>query len=267
VAGPFIDLGGPRSTDDLIRILQPIVRAGLPLGEALLALGGPFPVAGPAFWSNDWQARRCVPHPHLHRGIDIFAPYGTPVVAVAEGRVSKRISHPIAGLSVEITAADGVQYFYAHLSGFADGLGQGHPVQRGDILGFIGVTGNAVGSPPHLHLEIQPGGVSVPPKPYVDQWLETAEGRARKLLQHLRVDAETIQPARFPRVAERWWPSLSSTDAEPFEWIWVVLAVALAVLTRPRSARNDRGLGSQAVSEAGWTRLLVDPRAAPPPLA
>jgi murein DD-endopeptidase MepM/ murein hydrolase activator NlpD len=173
-------------TSRLADMVHGIAARGLGLRRSYLAVSGPFPVAGPANWSNDWHVRRCEPYPHLHEGIDIFAPHGSPVVAIADGRISQREIGSISGLSVEITDAQGIQYFYAHLSAFRPGLVPGGTVQRGQVLGYIGTTGNAQGTSPHLHLEVQPGGVPVPPKPYVDRWLRSAEHRAEDRLERLR---------------------------------------------------------------------------------
>lgn len=174
------DLGPPNSTDRLVTIVSPLQGRGVQLPQALLRVAGPFPVAGEATWSNDWHAARCNPSPHLHKGIDIFASAGTPLVAVTEGRVTQKGVGAVSGLYVEITDADGVQYFYAHLSGFASDLLLGQPVATGDVLGYVGTTGNAQGTSPHVHLEVQPGGVPVPPKPFVDQWLARTEARAAR---------------------------------------------------------------------------------------
>jgi hypothetical protein len=91
--------------------------------------------------------------------------------------------HP--GISVEITDSGGVQYFYAHLSAWAPGIQAGDRVQAGQVLGYVGNTGNAIYTPPHLHLEVQPGGVPVPPKPYVDRWVEIAERGAEEVVAEL----------------------------------------------------------------------------------
>ena len=150
--------------------------------KAFLEVAGPFPVAGPSSWSNDWHAYRPCPYPHLHRGLDIFAAPGTPTVATEDGRVTQIVSNAISGLAVEIQDRSGIQYFYAHLSAFARGLHTGQLVRQGQVLGFVGNTGNAAGGAYHLHFEIQPGGAAMPPKPVVDRWLLVAERRAEVLV-------------------------------------------------------------------------------------
>ena len=183
LVGGAPDLGGPRDTSRLVGILD---RAPIPRADAFLAVAGPFPVAGPSRWSNDWHVRRCEPYPHLHEGIDVFAPHGTPVVAAVDGRISQRVDGDISGLAIELRGEDGVQYFYAHLSSIAPGIAPGHAVEAGTVLGAIGTTGNARGTSPHLHFEIQPNGIPVPPKPYLDRWLAVAERRSQTFLRTLR---------------------------------------------------------------------------------
>jgi murein DD-endopeptidase MepM/ murein hydrolase activator NlpD len=139
-------------------------------------------VAGSSSWSNDWHAYRACPYPHLHQGLDIFAASGTPVVAAENAVVTQIVSNAISGLAVEIRDRDGIEYFYAHLSAFSSGLHRGQPVRQGQVLGFVGTTGNALGSSPHLHFEIQPGGQAMPPKPVVDRWLLSMVSRARLLV-------------------------------------------------------------------------------------
>ena len=251
-AGPYGDLGGPRSTDGLIRALQPLVRDGTSLRQAFLELGGPLPVAGPSQWANDWHAIRCEPTPHLHEGLDIFAPHGTPVVAVANGRLSQRTVGEVSGLSVELIDDRGIQYFYAHLSAFADGIRPGIRVSQGRVLGYVGATGNARGGTAHLHFEVQPGGVPVPPKPYVDRWLSIAEQRAHRLAD--RVRAERPAPAQptpsgagvpAPEAPERPLSWARSFDSRPEDgWpVWTrllavgapwVLTLLTLVALRPR---------------------------------
>ncbi|MGH2740174.1 MAG: M23 family metallopeptidase [Actinomycetota bacterium] len=157
------------------------------LRTALLSVAGPFPVAGLTWWRDDWRDPRYTPYLHFHEGLDVFASAGTPLVAVADGQVTQLLQSYPSGLGVMITDAAGIRYFYAHLSGFASGLGVGQEVEVGDVIGYVGDTGNAYGGTPHLHFEIHVNGVPVPPKPYVDRWLHIAERRAIDLV------AQTLQ--------------------------------------------------------------------------
>jgi murein DD-endopeptidase MepM/ murein hydrolase activator NlpD len=90
-----------------------------------------------------------------HHAIDIHAPRGTPVLAVADSRVRKLHSGDRGGLSVYLVDADGVtRYYYAHLDAYAQGLREGQQVQRGEVIGFVGDTGNAQPGDCHLHFSV-----------------------------------------------------------------------------------------------------------------
>ena len=166
-------------------ILAELSPNGTPRLDDILSVVGPFPVAGLAWWHNDWHAYRCCPFPHLHQGLDLFAPRGTPVVAAADGFVSQKVNGPISGLAIEITDAGKTEYFYAHLSAFGPGISLGTQVHVGQIVGYIGNTGNASRTIPHLHFEVQPNGIPVPPMPFVDRWLVQSEQRAEALVQQM----------------------------------------------------------------------------------
>lgn len=89
-----------------------------------------------------------------HKGVDIFAPKGTPVVAAAAGTIVKRDSNAVGGLSVYHRDLDGrTIYYYAHLDGWRPGLKEGDLVRQGDTIGYVGSTGNVSGSP-HLHFSV-----------------------------------------------------------------------------------------------------------------
>ena len=90
-----------------------------------------------------------------HQALDIMAPRGTPVLAVADGTVAKLFRSPAGGISVYQYDRDETRvYYYAHLDRYAHGIAEGMPVRRGDVLGFVGSTGNAPESAPHLHFAV-----------------------------------------------------------------------------------------------------------------
>jgi len=100
-----------------------------------------------------------------HEGQDIFAKRGTPVRSATEGYVVRVGQNALGGNVVLVAGAGGRNYYYAHLDSFAPGLEAGDYVTADSVLGFVGTTGNAAGTPPHLHFGVYaPGGV-VDPRP------------------------------------------------------------------------------------------------------
>jgi murein DD-endopeptidase MepM/ murein hydrolase activator NlpD len=90
-----------------------------------------------------------------HEAIDIMAPRGTPVRAVEAGRVARLFRSIPGGLTVYLfDARETFAYYYAHLDRYAPGLEDGQQVQRGEVIGFVGSTGNASEDAPHLHFAI-----------------------------------------------------------------------------------------------------------------
>ncbi|AOY61897.1 M23 family metallopeptidase [Xanthomonas citri pv. glycines] len=91
----------------------------------------------------------------VHDAIDILAPTGTPVVAVADGTVEKLFTSDRGGLTVYQFEPGGKYcYYYAHLERYADGLAEKQSIKRGQVIGYVGSTGNANPAAPHLHFEI-----------------------------------------------------------------------------------------------------------------
>ena len=99
---------------------------------------------------------------HTHHAIDILAPRGTDVVATADGRIRKLFSSGDGGITIYEGDPTGHRmYYYAHLDRYADGLAEGAMVRRGDVIGYVGTTGNAPKNTPHLHfavIELPPSG-------------------------------------------------------------------------------------------------------------
>ena len=166
-----------RNTLQLVGILEEVTEVGIPLQDALIAGMGRFPVAGLAFYSDDWMFPRYTPRFHLHEGLDIFADEGTPIRAPDEGVVTRVVQGPIGGTALWMRGRDGVQYYFGHMQDYAPGIEVGRSVQVGTVLGYVGDTGNAEGGAPHLHFEIHKPEVT-PPKPIVDAWLDDALERA-----------------------------------------------------------------------------------------
>lgn len=90
-----------------------------------------------------------------HGALDILAPRGTPVLAVDEGTVRKLFTSVPGGLTVyQFDLAERYCYYYAHLDGYAPGLHEGQRLRRGDVVGYVGTTGNAPKDTPHLHFAV-----------------------------------------------------------------------------------------------------------------
>ncbi len=121
---------------------------------------------------NDWGYPR-FPN-RWHQGNDIFASRGTPVVAVADGVVVRMNSasnqQPLGGITVTYRTSDGSEWYNAHLDGIASGISPGVSVSRGQRIGTVGNTGNALTTPPHLHLGRRYNGGWVNPYPTVSSW-------------------------------------------------------------------------------------------------
>jgi murein DD-endopeptidase MepM/ murein hydrolase activator NlpD len=133
--------------------------------------GAVFPVVGSYTYVDTFGAYRADMPNHKHEGDDIFAAKGTPVVAVLDGTITGLSTTDIGGNNIHLTDAAGDYFYYAHLVRFATGLRQGDHVVAGQTIGYVGNTGDARTTSPHLHFEIHPdGGPAVDPTPYLDAW-------------------------------------------------------------------------------------------------
>ena len=230
---PTIARTAPGSTAGLIAAVGPLVGTGMSIREAMILAGPPFPVAGMARYTDDFLTPRLVPYPHLHQGTDVFADFGTPIVASGPGRVQSRDSAPVGGLEMWVSGDDGVNYYYAHLLSFSDTARPGEAVGPGTVLGYVGNTGDAAGGPPHLHFEIHPpwsgrdkvlaSGVLIAgiatssagalnPKPILDAWLAQAQQRAQALAA--KAAGTPAQPAEPSDAA------LAARNGNPAELVW-----------------------------------------------
>ena len=92
---------------------------------------------------------------HRHEAIDLMVPRGTPIVAVEDGVVARLFESKQGGTTVyQFDPETRYVYYYAHLERYAEGLAEGQQVQRGQVLGYAGTSGNAPKNAPHLHFAI-----------------------------------------------------------------------------------------------------------------
>lgn len=112
--------------------------------------------------ANTWHAPR---GDRQHEGQDIFAPRGTPVLSATEGYILKIGENNLGGQTVSVIGAGGRSYYYAHLDSYAPDIAVGDYVTRQTLLGYVGTTGNAAGTPPHLHFGVYGSGGAMNPLP------------------------------------------------------------------------------------------------------
>ena len=126
-----------------------------------------FPVQGACNFEDTWHAPRG--GGRLHLGVDVIAPEGKLIYAVADGTITKVYSSAtdkLAGNGVRLTTADGTYFFYGHFQRIADGIGVGSTVKAGQVIGYNGKSGAT--NTPHLHFEVHPrGGEAINPYPIV----------------------------------------------------------------------------------------------------
>ena len=115
-----------------------------------------FPVDGGASYVDTYGASRSDIYDGWHHGDDLFAPLGTPVVAVARGTLSLVGWNKLGGWRLWLTDNKGNSFYYAHLAGYASTILKHHKVEAGQVVGFLGRTGDAFTTTPHLHFEIHP---------------------------------------------------------------------------------------------------------------
>jgi peptidoglycan LD-endopeptidase LytH len=112
---------------------------------------------------NSWHAPRS--GDRLHEGQDIFAERGTAVRSATEGYVVRVGESALGGNTIFVAGAGGRHYYYAHLDSYAQGLAVGDYVTPETVLGYVGTTGNAAGTAPHLHFGVYAAGGALDPLP------------------------------------------------------------------------------------------------------
>jgi murein DD-endopeptidase MepM/ murein hydrolase activator NlpD len=170
------DLSTTQAALDLARVAEAQALADLNSAQLELAVttaggtvvvhGFVFPVASPHSFTPDFGAPRFpgTPQAHTHQGVDIVAAEGTELYAAERGIVTQLSSGGLGGNGLWLKGESGTYYYYAHLSAYVLGLAAGQLVEAGQLVGYVGHTGDAYG--PHLHFEVHPnGGAAVDPYP------------------------------------------------------------------------------------------------------
>jgi hypothetical protein len=209
------------------------------------ALGLPrfvFPVVGPAAYVDTYGAFRSDVPGNWHHGDDIFAPLGTPVVAVATGRINRLGWERLGGWRLWVRDSVGDEFYYAHLSGYGVDVMRSRHVEQGEVIGFVGNTGDAFTTSPHLHFEIHPRQLlhlgydgAVDPTGYLAHWVH---------LRHVRV----------PSPAHPALPAGLALRHEAHQ-VWRELLVARHLLPKAQEARRRH----EATPPAGVDRPLAEP--------
>jgi murein DD-endopeptidase MepM/ murein hydrolase activator NlpD len=155
----------------------PLVFGPTGLQPKLTAGGYVFPVYGPVSYGDSFAGFRGDVSGNWHHGDDLFAPLGAPVLACADGTVFSVGWNNVGGNRLWLRDSQGNEFYYAHLSAFSPLARNGRHVKAGEVLGFIGNTGDAEGTPPHLHFEVHPFSLlfmgydgAVNPTGYLDAW-------------------------------------------------------------------------------------------------
>ena len=113
--------------------------------------------------ANTWHAPRGTDR--RHQGQDIFAPRGTAILSATEGYIVRIGENSLGGQTVSVMGAGGRIYYYAHLDSYAPGIKEGDYVTTKNVLGYVGTTGNAAGTSPHLHFGVYAAGGAINPLP------------------------------------------------------------------------------------------------------
>ncbi|HMK92113.1 MAG TPA: M23 family metallopeptidase [Thermoleophilia bacterium] len=229
---------------------SPMPAPATPLPDILLRFpGAVFPVVGTYTYTDTFGAYRA-DMPSGHQGDDIFAAYGSPIVAVQDGTITGISTTTIGGNNIHLTTGRGDYFYYAHLSRFATGLQIGQVVVAGQTIGYVGNTGDAITTPSHLHFEIHPdGGAAVDPTPYLDAWRSAGhEVTPTKTSAQATIPGATPTPGAIAT-----GPSSTSVDDGLQQ-----VAASFAALQSHLTSGSREASGSALASTVGAVLLVVN---------
>lgn len=264
----------PNNNTALVEGAALLEAAGVSRADAVRAVFGRFPIHGPTRWSDDWYFPRWTGTQfRFHQGLDMFAEYGTPVAAPVDG-VARVVENALGGLTVHIVEPDRTYWYLAHLAGIAPGLVDGQPVTTGQVVGYVGDSGNARGGAPHLHFGIYPQGAgAVPPKPVVDAWVADGAARVPELLASISdAAAPAVDTARRaagadvgpgetvgPSQGELLWASAASPSGGALHVAEAAAAAAANRVYWNRRAAEQRALDLAWARSADRARRIFGP--------
>ena len=244
------------------------LRATPPLGSSAYV----FPTATRAVWGDTYGAARSDVPGGWHHGDDLFAPLGTPVVAVADGTVYSVGWNRVGGWRLWLMDAWGNEFYYAHLSGYTALARNGRSVHRGQALGFVGNTGDAFTTWPHLHFEVHPNSLlflgydgAVDPTSYLRSWPQArhvvvlppvALPGAAPPGQGSATDFRRLLVVHPLRPARRTSPAMTAASTEP-EALPRTRSVAGPIVASGPTTRAASGGDGAAALVAGILMLLA----------
>jgi len=241
-------IAGTYSTAALDDVYDKLVKAGMSRDIATRRVYRPFIVMGPAAWTQTWHAPRYAGGFHLHEGQDVFCRDGAPVLAATAGLVEFGVD-TLGGRIARLFLPDGSYWYYAHLSDWNSAVVSGSRVDVGEVIGYCGNTGDAVGGPTHIHFgHYLPSGEALDPMSDLIGWLEAAERR-------VGVSQRGIEAARSATVIV---PAYAhELGAEPT--VTVSSPVATAGLSTGRRSATPSATDVLALAVVLAARLLLIP--------
>jgi murein DD-endopeptidase MepM/ murein hydrolase activator NlpD len=156
---PLVAAAAPAAPAPRTKPTSPTSPAAIPAGAAIGDLRGrglrvPIDDANVEAMKGGFDERRDSGG-RPHEAVDILAPRNTPIHAVDDGTIAKLFESKAGGLTIyQYDSSGRFCYYYAHLERYAAGLGDGQRVSRGDVIGFVGTSGNAPANTPHLHFAV-----------------------------------------------------------------------------------------------------------------
>ena len=223
-----------------------------------------FPVDGGASYVDTYGGNRSDIYDGWHHGDDLFASLGTPVVAVVRGKLSLVGWNSLGGWRLWLTDKEGNSFYYAHLAGYARWILKHRNVRPGQVIGFVGHTGDAFTTPPHLHFEVHPHQLlkldydgAVDPTTYLKKW-RVVHVPKKELPAPARLKAPVGTPAEEAAVV--WHELLVARHLLPAADPTILSGLLRRPFPTPSSAPSPQSVAAVRLS------ARLDPQGGPSPL-